>query len=221
MATAVRTKPILFSGPMVRAILDGKKTQTRRLLKPKCSIPAGKYEMRRDPMYGDWVMGPAGASLVSFMQAAHGWVTRDLGPLPYAVGDILYVRETWAHGDAWWENETWKNTYREGYGWTHVDYRASMSHADLMEFNDVGEPWRPSIHMPKWAARLWLEVTAVRVERLKEMRAADVVAEGFPFSSDLDQFKSLWDSLSKPGSQWADNPWVAVYEFRRRERNAG
>lgn len=231
VATAKREKPILFSTALVPSVMSGAKTQTRRLLKPRCVIPEGKYEMRCDPMFGKWVMGPAGAATVPFFQAAHGWVNRDLGPLPYQVGDLLYVRETWAEADdeyggpclVWAADRMAQHIGRDEAG---IDSLCGDSH----KFKCDVDRWRPSIHLPKWAARTWLEVVGVKVERLQSISEEDAIAEGcdggniylghgdFDTKAPSDEFASLWDSLSKPGSQWADNPWVAAYEFRRIER---
>ena len=166
--TAVRERPILFSGEMVRAILDGRKTQTRRVIAKQ----------------------PAGA-----------WAAPGKTACPYgAPGDRLWVRETWQSDHAWpdddGERENWWHEQPAGFrgpgSCKYVYYAAD--NAILMPLLDVGGlhpsswepkaefwdsvPWRPSIHMPRWASRLTLEITEVRVQRLQEISAADVVDEG-------------------------------------------
>lgn len=247
-ATATREKPILFSTALVPSVMSGAKTQTRRLLKPQGVIPEGKYEMRRDPMFVKWVMGPAGAATVPFFQAAHGWVNRAVGPLPYRVGDVLYVRETW-QVRSWDEEGNVQVFYKadppEKY-WALPILAANETADDPLERacewieNDrpweKKDLWRPSIHMPKWAARIWLEVTDVRVQRLQDISEEDALAEGCEggwepvyytdgsLSRDVywqgarEAFSKLWDSLSPAGAKWADNPFIAAYTFRKVER---
>lgn len=170
-------RPIIFSAPMVRAILDGRKTMTRRVLRhgwaPKNRI----------------VSVPDGPN-------------KGLRVIPYAVGDRLWVREAFfpeVSGD--------KNF--------PVWYRAT----DEEDF-PYAERWRSPIHMPRWASRITLEVTAVKVERLQNMNRGDAMEEGCPFPNmaagpnPLDWFRDLWTSLHGPGS-WEANPWVAAISFRR------
>jgi hypothetical protein len=191
--TAGRERPIPFSDEMVRVILAGDKTQTRRVVKPQ---PPG--EVRWDPRAGLFVL--EGATLGVYRRC------------PYGVpGDRLYVKQTWAlppgydpelHGDL-------KTEPRIG----PVCFRADYSIWDPWP----GTRWRSGRFMPKWAARIWLEVTDVRVERLQEITQADVLAEGMnPDWSDLAWygFRDLWDSLNaKRGHPWEANDWVWVIEF--------
>jgi hypothetical protein len=185
----MKERPILFSGPMVRAILEGRKTQTRRVIKPQ-------------PAYHP-----------VFANELH-WRGSDINPdstyrSPYGVpGDRLWVRETWMacdkRGFPVMEHPTRENT-------AEVLYRASH----------VGDGWRPSIFMPRWASRLLLEITAVRIERLQDIGEADALAEGFPGLEETGGAMSAryvlhveWDKLNaKRGSPWADNPWVWVLTF--------
>jgi len=225
-------KGILFNGPMVRAILEGRKTQTRRVVKPKRK--------------GGVIAGPAaesGCAIEAFGGGAwHKPSRQEVLRAPYSVGDLLYVRETWR----------WTRAHWGGNGnMTHIGYRADG--ADIWRCKTVDElgtdkrgdwkRWRPSIHMPKWAARLWLEVTAVRCERLGDISGWDVLAEGIDGEGPEDlhmRFRDLWDSIhqleparGKDGCTfkddrgrtiveakhtWEANPWVWVYEFRRVER---
>ena len=122
--------------------------------------------------------------------------------LPYQPGDILYVRETWCKGS--WMNEKERYYYK----------------ADDNDFHCV---WHPSIHMPKEAARIWLRVTDVRVERLQDMTDDDAEAEGcFDYTSTALGFPDVWDSTIKKSDigrcGWAANPWVWVVEFERCEK---
>lgn len=189
----MKERPILFSAPMVRAILAGTKTMTRRIVKgaPVYVDPEPKYEP------GTW--GFTGGSYPE-----SGRVVR----CPYGVpGDRLWVRETWgplAGG---------------------VTYRATAN----TESHD-GNRWTPAIHMPRWASRISLEVTAVRVERLQAITPSDAIAEGAfgedryhtepPLPYPVATFKALWDSINGERAPWASDPWVWVVGFRRVAENA-
>lgn len=191
-------RPILFSAPMIRALLDGRKTQTRRVVNP---IP-------HDPALRPGMTGYKPAPL-------HLWQAAPSGPYfppRYVAGDRLWVREACA---------TWIGDIRD------VAYRADETDdewANLRHDAKLGF-WklRPSIHMPRWASRITLTVTDVRVQRLNEISEADAQAEGAPpigadDATDEDErshrwgFINLWNSLHGPGA-WAQNPWVAAYTF--------
>lgn len=182
-ATATKERPILFSGPMVRAILDGRKTQTRRIVKDE-----SKAKRDIDGIY---------------------W------GCPYGlIGDRLWVRETWF-------DNLCPRTPADGLN--EVYYRADGEAHEQFPGDYMDMRWTPSIHMPRWASRITLEVTGVRVERLNEIDADDVFAEG-ALTTDYEwwhvdlmvrqQFQILWESINGPGS-WAANPWVWVIEFKR------
>lgn len=179
-----KERPILFSGPMVRAILDGRKTQTRRIIKPQpprqpiCDAYDGKW----------YVEGET-------------W----LRSCPYGQpGDRLWVRETYRQGPS------------------GIEYRADSDAFPL-------PPWRPAIHMPRWASRINLEITAICVERLRSIPLADIEAEGIPYNPmgqknyrndgyqrTLD-FQWMWDEINdKRGFGWHANPWIWVVSFRCR-----
>lgn len=153
-------KPILFNTEMVRAILDGRKTCTRRIVKD--GIPD-------DAMWGYTAFTPKG--YISCRGVYADGYGEGFFKLPYQPGDILYVRETWHR----YTKQVGKGEgchLEERYG-----YKASIANSE-----DAEEPWKPSIHMPKEAARIWLKVANVRVERLQEITEAQTEEEGFLFT---------------------------------------
>ena len=190
-------KPILFNTEMVQAILDGRKTCTRRVAK---NVPCHTH--RIEPVYENCrfqfdcfysAYAPALDIYADFCMPCFP---------PYQQGDILYVRETWCKGS--WMNEKERYYYK----------------ADDNDFHCV---WHPSIHMPKEAARIWLKVTDVRVERLQDMTDDDAEAEGcFDYTSTALGFPDVWDSTIKKSNldrySWQANPWVWVIEFERCEK---
>jgi hypothetical protein len=205
-------KPILFNGDMVRAILDGRKTQTRRVIKPQ---PTG--------FHAHWTEG----TTLAFTIKKKEW------ECPYAkrIGDRLWVREAhcWADQLAYGIEKHPAET---------VGYRADSSalhmgvSLDTYSWNWDMVKWRPSIFMPRWASRITLRVTDVRVERVQEIDKKNAIAEGiqwreaFPegytVENDYDiraydavlSFKKLWDRINaKRGYGWDVNPWVWVVEF--------
>jgi hypothetical protein len=185
-------RPILFSAPMVRAILAGTKTQTRRVVNPQ---PCGGFAVIE--------LGILSAAAVTDSRGA-------LIRCPYGKS-----------GDRLWVRETWRPTGVCAGQWTSVYYRADKAQIDRPYFypNLVKGGWRPAIHMPRAACRLMLEVTAVRVERLQEITEDDARAEGIsaPTSGSFrGGYAILWDSLNaKRGFGWATNPWVWVVTFDR------
>lgn len=192
---AMTIKPILFSSEMARAILEGRKTVTRRVVKPQ---PEGRpVPMTKDSCWPGYF-------------AIQG--TEKVVRLPYQPGDILWVRETWAKSMA-------------GTFMYRADDKAIMV-----------ERWHPSIHMPREAARIFLRVTGVRVERLREITPQQIDAEGCceyaynaktgkPAPSGPSWFKIQWGKTIKPAEQgtygWDANPWVWVIEFERCEKPEG
>lgn len=182
---------------MVRAILDGSKTQTRRIVKnmPR-EVEGGYFEAYNK---GN----------------AWNWWTKDHRPsLPQIKckygkpGDRLWVRETWA----WFDAEK---------GHEGCVYRASEN-GQAWEREDEGWRWKPSIHMPRWASRITLEVESIRVERLNDCSMEDALAEGVSdhdpdtgaWQNPKEQYADLWESINGPGS-WDANPWVWVVTFKR------
>lgn len=198
-------KPMLFSTEMVRAILDGRKTCTRRIVKD--GIPD-------DAMWGYTAFTPKGYITCRGVYAdGYG---EGFYKLPYKPGDILYVRETWCGLPV---NEA-------GHLRGHPIYYYKAD-GDLRPEGWIGA-WRPSIHMPKEAARIWLKVTDVRVERLQEITEVQAQAEGC--NSGLltgactarGQFEDLWNTTIKKSDLdrygWAANPYVFVIKFSKIEK---
>lgn len=217
-------KPILFNTEMVRAILDGRKTCIRRVVKD--GIPD-------DAMWGYTAFTPKG--YISCRGVYADGYGEGFYKLPYQPGDILYVRETWGHPISLNSNKQY--VFR-------ADKIAESG------FKNDSHIWHPSIHMPKEAARIWLKVTDVRVERLQEITETQTEEEGFLFTPpclhrtgenycDIDGpcgnkikycdmsagelfGKVLWDSTIKKSDidiyGWDANPWVWVIEFERCEK---
>ena len=223
----MKEHPILFSGEMVRAILEGRKTQTRRPMAPQ--PPEGHW----------WAETEAEQRLAAeYYPSTHG------RGCPYGIpGDHLWVRETFILEETD-EVPTDGRPYREmeepgEFGQLLVPhYRATESEPhivplDLSDSYDDRTRWHPSIHMPKWASRITLEVTGVRVERVQDINDADAVAEGVlrdalgwwgvgemflsgEHANPVDAFSALWDSVyTKRGYGWDANPWVWVVEFKK------
>ena len=211
MSADVREHPILFSGPMVQAILAGRKTQTRRVIKPQPQPqPDGTWEIMTEDAAGKWYR-PAGR----FGQGPY-----PLFECPYGQpGDRLWLRETWAAIS--------KTEDTSPLADCNIEYRADTSDpypggwsADEAKGNPDAPKWQPSIHMPRWASRITLEITDVRVQRVNYITAADIEAEGIerlePIHKLGPRFIHLWDSINaKRGYPWADNPWVWALTFRR------
>lgn len=180
-------RPIIFSGPMVRAILDGRKSQTRRVLKPQPHWVRDRVMVWKNR-----------AGLLH----THSGLAKP--------GDKLWVRETWT-----------QPAYRPSTA--GIDPDLVLYRADHPEIDTVR--WRPSIHMPKWAARIWLTVTEVRVQRVQDISEEDARAEGVPGTWAIDEsgnrslshrlrFSQVWDSIHGPGA-FERNDWVAAISFER------
>jgi hypothetical protein len=184
-------KPILFSTEMVKSILSGFKSQTRRVV--KCEY----NEIRWNPIV---------------LNGYGGWCDEHGNPVncPYGqVGDVLWVRETWCR---------WYN----GHGYY---YKADKLYPDNsggmvgrpIDYDEGAVPWKPSIHMPRAACRIRLEITDIRVERLQDISWEDAVAEGCPGyrptqDEPTHQFQRLWTKINGEES-WQSNPWVWVISF--------
>ena len=187
----MKERPILFSAPMVRAILDGRKTQTRRIVKPQ--PPAGCEYATSVGSYALCFADGTSASAAPICVPPTPRSKDHRLPSPYgAPGDRLWVRETFCLRNP-------EHHPERGYWYAATD--------------DVDNPrWTPSIHMPRRASRLTLEVTGVRVERLQAITEADAIAEGCPGRA---HFATLWDSINDGEASWVNNPWVWVVEFAR------
>ena len=202
-------RPILFNATMVRAVLAGTKTQTRRVVKPQFAKEAAPVEMPATDPIGGWVVG--GHSGIWWCDAAAN--PDEAMRCPYGKpGDRLWVREAWARN---------ANQLSDSHMDTSLVYRADDKGRALD--NGTEKPWTPSIHMPRWASRITLEVTGVRVERLQDISDDDAQSEGVSPSGDnwgahKSAYERLWESINGPGS-WDLNPWVWVVEFRRLPTN--
>ncbi|NTJ00306.1 hypothetical protein G6L07_08210 [Agrobacterium rhizogenes] len=223
-------RPILFSAPMARALLAGRKTQTRRIIKPQPQIRpeinecSGHFEIYN----GDELAGRLRMKAVT--------------------GDRLWVKETWrAHG---WHSDCVEIAYaaqRGVVGWSeqHEQIKYPDGNRNAFKYYAPKGPdfWRPSIFMPRWGSRITLMVTDVRVERLQDISEADANAEGIerannhpvfklyrdycalPKSGDgaipaVDSYRSLWNHINGEGA-WEANPWVVAYTFTVHLGNIG
>lgn len=217
--TVVKSHPILFSGPMVSAILDGSKTQTRRVVK----VPS--WAEGRDIEVDEYGM----ACVFDHSQKTHAWIRCPFAEFhiewgrPIGCGystDHLWVRESWRVGGPYSDVRLSDYHDPEEEFCDHIHFRA--------EEPEVGDGnWRPSIHMPRWASRITLEVTEVRVERLHDITEEDARAEGLSerrwesagrtmFASAQCEFRKLWDEINAGrGFGWDTNPWVWCVTFKR------
>lgn len=247
-AGGIKERPILFSAPMIPPILADIKTQTRRLIKP-----VGNDEGFVVQDYGDgfWpYRSEDGES--GFYRDRHGYDMEERIKCPYGQpGARLWVRETWGYRCS-------SSTQQSGLFMNTIGYRADDARQTFgpMPMDGVGLPqqrerapdephekweaylnrywrqWRPSIHMPRWASRITLEVTDVKVERLQDISEEDAMAEGIVNAGDgngyqladtshyagtaSESYASLWESINGPGS-WDANPWVWCVSFKRLE----
>jgi hypothetical protein len=227
----MKERPILFSAPMVRALLAGTKTQTRRVCKPLASVQREGVHLNKD-VDGQWM-----ASYIAVHQGLGGTEdVRQWFPCPYGQpGDRLWVRECFA---AWWVTATGKRSHPMG-------YRADIDDPNWDGFGHddpwwLTAKWEPSIHMPRAFSRITLEVTEVRVQRLQDITEEECFAEGIPRSAGdrpirgmeavlveggplrrdggvlapTDCYQSLWDTINGRGA-WALNPWIWAITFQR------
>lgn len=222
----MKERPIIFSGPMVRAILDGRKTMTRRVVKPQpLNNRVGMVNGAYARLPNSWLVNG------SVSEYHDKGITPPRWECPYGQpGDRLWVRETHYVQSAGYQDGTGKD----------IRYRADMVGDSWDYFRRRAFTWTPSIHMPRWASRITLEVTGVRVERLQDISEEDAIAEGIARDccdegwrnyrakdplyptyglSPKASFNTLWQSLNakRPGCSWDDNPWVWVVEFQQVE----
>lgn len=203
----MKARPILFKPDMVRAILDGRKTQTRRVMKPQPKPTPDDFPGQA----GHWWPSNKHQSMLHVENELREWtgLAGDACPYGGAPGDVLWVRETF------------RNSRVDGLP-GDVVYQAD--HPGLKSPpGSYGRPWMPSIHMPRWASRLTLEITDVRVEQLQDISEEEAIAEGIGTPRDQryavqDGFRPLWESINGPES-WAANPWVWVVEFQPHHMN--
>lgn len=214
----MKERPILFSGEMVRAILAGRKTQTRRVVRPQ-------------PTFGD-VSGVFGAWL--FKTKGNEWLI-----YPNAKEAVLRLCPYGAPGARLWVRETFQPFFAEGVDCWGTDWKTGKGYAvryvatdGIEEYYDeanekLTDACKPAIHMPRWASRITLEITGVRMQRLQDISDTDASAEGVTYDPDLqvyhvetavpcnsarDAYACLWHKINGPGS-WNANPWVWVVEF--------
>ena len=237
MKTATKELPILMSGEMVRATLEGRKTQTRRIVKPQ--PPSENYGVGIG-------YGPTGAEnpdlMCMYSPFERGSARWGVCKCPFGKpGQILWVRERWAvHGLLYDDLPSSKIRTEDGGCWNDGDsiwYAADGENpppaTGSCSASQRGK-WRPSIHCPRWASRLTLEVTDVRVERLQEISHEDAIAEGCAGSEwvsgspyidgphtdtgelPVEEFERLWESINGAGS-WDANPFVWCVSFRKQE----
>lgn len=198
----MKERPILFSGEMVRAILEGRKTQTRRLVKNPPAYSELYETARRELHMGfeiQWFN--EGASLpFNYWQCPYG-----------GIGSRLWVRETFS---------TTLTKAIPGFG-DGRDIRYTSFRANEGSTPIPGQTWKPSIFMPRDLSRITLEITAVRVERLQEITDADALAEGVDRTNTSipgyakERFRRLWDQINGKRASWQSNPWVWVVEFKK------
>ncbi len=250
MATA---RPILFSAPMIRALLAGTKTQTRRVMKSQPYSNGFHFDGQDILCHNDYL--PPSAMLMDVRSGNNSYTDSDVesrgfvGHCPHGQpGDLLWVRETWAKEET--EEEIIdadtgpSGCYHTTYRWIH--YRATPHkgyrvlpdrvpvthlHESQPDSASTIKRWKPAIHMPRYASRLTLRLTAVRVERLQEISADDAFAEGIDSTlvtsspwighcapAEVHAYAALWESINGAGS-WAANPWVWCLSFNVIKQN--
>lgn len=196
----MKYRPILFSGPMVRAILEGRKTQTRRIVTPAPSADTNSVEWNTaDGAFVPWQLGTStpnsGRRTGVPIRSWYG-----------APGDRLWVRETWRPMGVFDAYSTPKLS---------AEFGESVTIRSRLTFRADGDDgiskWRPAIHLPRWASRIELKIEGIRAERLQEISYGDSVAEG---AAGPMGFAELWQDIHGAHS-WDRDPWVWVVTFRK------
>ncbi|EMC2599703.1 hypothetical protein LLG12_24125 [Klebsiella pneumoniae] len=206
--TKITERGMIFNAEMVRALLSGRKTQTRRIIKPQPEATLS------GSLSGKWLSRPLNGLLLPKIEdiAIH---------CPFgSVGDRIWVREAFRVHSRATDVATLVYKASERNSWTEQTRRVPVA---VCNKPATPEKWTPSLHMPRWASRILLEITGVRVERLRSMsqddaRAEGVIAASGPMEAGL-AFRELWDSIYGEES-WKANPWVWVIEFKRVEGGA-
>ncbi|EMR3149118.1 TPA: hypothetical protein L7182_002641 [Klebsiella pneumoniae] len=211
--TKITERGMIFNGEMVRALLDGRKTQTRRIVKG--TDGAVKF-CKEWNINGEEVFVVLGEKDHTGMNPVLGVISCPFG----AVGDRIWVREAFRVHSRATDVATLVYKASERNSWTEQTRRVPVA---VCNKPATPEKWTPSLHMPRWASRILLEITGVRVERLRSMsqddaRAEGVIAASGPMEAGL-AFRELWDSIYGEES-WKANPWVWVIEFKRVEGGA-
>lgn len=231
----MKERGILFSAPMVRALLDGSKTQTRRLVKPQ----------PRRGLMGDGSFCPNHSDQIS--GEYHVWESGKRGTIPLTDGCAYRWQELCPYGvpgDRLWVRETWRPEERSVDAVAGIRFRANEAFITIANTQDAATAWvvaannrhdgkwRPAIHMPRWASRITLEVTDVRVQRVQEISDSDALAEGalsydpnaaLMRADELKEgdarylFRTLWDRINGKTAPWDSNPWVWAITFKRVE----
>lgn len=227
-----KTKPILFNTEMVKAILAGAKNCTRRIV---------KFLPGQDPQQTEYIQD--GLILYNGQVLYNGENVSCIRKSPYCAGDILYVRETWCWCPCWdcGMNAVEGCCDKEAVKLYNIDKKEFGCYGYKASFEENEAPferWHPSIHMPKAAARIWLKVTSVSLERLQDITDDGAKAEGANCKDGknvgwqekqrrtaIERFSEIWEStVSKEkidSCSWAANPWVWVIEFERCEKWRG
>jgi hypothetical protein len=211
----IKERPIIFSAPMVRAILEGRKKHTRRVINPRPLMVVDNTSVLWN--------GPSEELKIALERLGRG--------CPHGQpGDRLWVRETWSVPHAY--DGLPPNLIQEHARLISKEYRIHYAATE----ERGGLLWRPSIHMPRWASRITLEITNIKVERLQDLSEEDAINEGIEphadsswkdygqidrgwrsFSSPVESFRTLWDSIyaKDPVKCWSANPWVWAIEFKK------
>jgi hypothetical protein len=215
----MRERPILFSGSMIRALLAGRKTVTRRVVKPQPAYEASRdlWTWQNAKALASW--SGSGAPVACALH--HGLLPH----CPYGLpGDRLWVRETWAPVDFLADGYELEDPNCVGYRADLVarrHYASGSCALNAFGWNWAKVKWHPSIFMPRWASRLTLEILSVRVERLQDISEEDAIAEGVVYRRGVSathrhEFQRLWEHINGADS-WQSNPWCWAISFRRVE----